>query len=277
VIRSLVGPIARRTLDVAAVGLDRVAPPGRGIVVLAYHQVGGPTPGSVNLAPAAFADQMACAAAEGRAVTLDDAADRLAIAAPPPLDPIAVTFDDGSADFVEHAVPILVQHGVPALLYVATDWIEAQRSFWDDGTVLSWAALAEALSTGLVAIGSHTHSHLLCDRMPAAEVAADLDRSIGLIEDRLGVTPVHFAYPKALPAPAGSEAAAAVAARFRTAAVAGGRRNPYGTTDLQRLSRTPITTGDDADRFTRKLEGGLRLEGIAREQLDRRRYAGATR
>ncbi|MFN8046952.1 MAG: polysaccharide deacetylase family protein, partial [Dermatophilaceae bacterium] len=137
--------------------------------------------------------------------------------------------------------------------------------------------LADAVGTGLVSIGSHTHAHLLADRTPAAELAADLDRSIGLIEDHLGVHPVHFAYPKALPAPAGSPAAAEVAARFVTAAVAGGRRNRYGRTDKQHLARTPITVGDGVDGFARKVEGGLRLEGWAREQLDRRRYAGATR
>ena len=31
------------------------------------------------------------------------------------------------------------------------------------------------------------------------------------------------------------------------------------------------------NELARKVEGGLRLEGWAREQLDRRRYAGATR
>ena len=271
--------VARRAVTLAAVATDRVAPPPRGIVVLGYHQVGGPRPGSVNLDPAVFSDQLARLADGSRVVTLDEAAERLAVpvADPPaPPDPVVVTFDDGTVDFVEVAVPLLVEHGVPALLYLATSWVEEERSFWDDGTVLSWGALAEALSTGLVAIGSHTHRHLLADRTPADELVDDLDRSLGLIEDRLGVTARHFAYPKALPAPAGSPAARVVADRFTTAAVAGGRRNPYGRTDLQRLARTPVTVGDGIDGFARKVEGGLRLEGWAREQLDRRRYAKAT-
>lgn len=268
---------ARRAFDVAAVVTDRVAPPPRGIVVLGYHQVGGPVAGSVNLDAGVFEEQVARLAAEARVVTLDDAAARLDEPQAPPVDPVVVTFDDGTADFVEVALPILVTHGVPVLLYLATSWVDEGRSFWDDGTVLSWGALADALSTGLVSVGSHTHRHLLADRTPAPELAADLDRSIGLIEDQLEVHPLHFAYPKALPAPAGSAAAAEVAARFETAAVAGGRRNRYGRTDKQRLARTPITVGDGVDGFARKVEGGLRLEGWAREQLDRRRYAGASR
>ncbi len=83
---------------------------------------------------------------------------------------LAVTFDDGTADFVESALPLLVEFGVPATLYIATQWVDEGRSFWDDGTVLSWAALREAASTGLVTFGSHTHTHALLDRLPTDEI-----------------------------------------------------------------------------------------------------------
>ncbi len=267
----------RRAVGTAARALDVVARPPRGIVVLAYHQVGGPVPGSVNMPESLFRQHVARLAASGRVVTLDDAVERLASPYPPPVDPVVVTFDDGTADFVDTAVPILAQYGVPATLYLETDHVEAGRSFWDDGTVVSWSGLAEALASGVVQIGSHTHTHLLCDRSPADVVATDLDRSVELIGERLGVQARHFAYPKALPAPAGSAAADAVRERFTSAAVAGGRVNRYGRTDLWRLARTPITVADGLQGWQRKVDGGLRLEGWAREQLDKRRYAGATR
>ena len=72
-------------------------------------------------------------------------------------------------------------------------------------------------------------------------------------------------------------AATEVAARFRTAALAGSRPNRPGRTDLQRLSRTPIQTSDGTDWFRRKALGGMRLEGVLRSVLDRRRHAGAER
>ncbi len=270
--------LAARGVKLASVVVDGVLRPPPGVVVLAYHQVGAPSPGPVNLPASLFEEQVAWLASEARPVALDAAADLLAGPATSPIGsppPVVVTFDDGTADFVEVAVPILVRHRVPVTLYLATRFVEEGRSFWGDGTVLSWAALRDVLATGLVTIGSHTHDHLLLDRSPPAEVAADLDRSIGLVADRLGVDAGHFAYPKAL-APSVA-AATEVAARFRTAALAGSRPNRPGRTDLQRLSRTPIQTSDGTDWFRRKALGGMRLEGVLRSVLDRRRHAGAER
>jgi len=104
-------------------------------------------------------------------------------------------------------------------------------------------------------------------------VADELDRSIGLIGDRLGVAADHFAYPKALP---GSPAAdAEVRQRFRSAAVAGTVPNEFGRTDPYSLSRSPIQVADAMRWFTHKAEGGLGLEDRVRRRLDRRRYATA--
>jgi peptidoglycan/xylan/chitin deacetylase (PgdA/CDA1 family) len=294
---SALGRLRSATVRAAATGVDLVAPPPEGVVVLAYHQVGAPVPGAVNLSPGAFDDQMAWLAdggGRGRPSSLDDA---IAALGPSALGPdvdrsddrgsgdggaadggssprVVVTFDDGTADFVEHAVPALVRHGVPVTLYLATEHVETGRSFWDDGTVLSWGALRDVLGTGLVTIGSHTHRHALLDRADAT-VDDELDRSIELIGDRLGVAAEHFAYPKALaPTPL---ADAAVRRRFRSAALAGGRVNrPGARTDVHHLSRTPVVAADGEAAFRRKADGGLRLEGALRERWDRRRYAGST-
>ena len=47
-------------------------------------------------------------------------------------------------------------------------------------------------------IGSHTHTHALLDRADGPTAADELDRSIELLGERLGVACDHFAYPKAL-------------------------------------------------------------------------------
>jgi peptidoglycan/xylan/chitin deacetylase (PgdA/CDA1 family) len=133
--------------------------------------------------------------------------------------------------------------------------------------------LRDIVGTGLVAVGSHTHSHALLDRLPAGQVEDELDRSVKLIEDNLGVTPRHFAYPKAL---LGSPAAqAAVRSRFRSAAVAGTRANPYGRTDPYRLRRSPIQVADGMRWFRHKARGGMALEDDVRRLANRRRYQGA--
>ena len=140
-----------------------------------------------RVAPARLADALDGA----RSPRSDAATDR-----PSDHGPVVVTFDDGTADLVDVALPILCRHRVPAVFYLATDFIEHGRPFPNDGVPLSWAAAREAVSTGLVTIGSHTDTHALLDRVDPAVAAAELDRSRQLIEDRVGVTPHRLRLPE---------------------------------------------------------------------------------
>ena len=260
-------------LKLAAAGLDLVGRRRNGGVVLLYHRVGGGSGLKVDLPPALFAAQVDELGADGRVVSLDSLLTLVARPDGPSVQPVALTFDDGTADFAEHAMPVLARVGVPVTLYVATDFVERGRPFPAGGTPLSWGALADLLSTGLLTVGSHTHTHALLDRLPPGEIADELDRSVKLIEDRLGVTPDHFAYPKAL---AGSPAAEkAVRLRFRSAALAGTRANRYGSTDPYRLHRSPVQASDGMRWFRHKARGGMALEDDVRRLVNRRRYAGA--
>ena len=45
---------------------------------------------------------------------------------------MAVTFDDGYADNLTHAAPLLAEHGVPASVFVVTGYVGSGRSFWWD-------------------------------------------------------------------------------------------------------------------------------------------------
>jgi peptidoglycan/xylan/chitin deacetylase (PgdA/CDA1 family) len=256
----------------AASAADALRRP-EGLVFLIYHRVGARTPVSVDLPRPLFADQLAALSAAWLPVSLDAAAGLVARpAAPSGPPPICLTFDDGTTDFVEEALPELVAHRVPVTLYVATDFVETGRSFPDDGRPVSWAGLRDALSTGLVTVGSHTHTHRLLDRVDGPEAAAELERSIGLIEDRLGIACRHFAYPKAL---RGSPAAEQeVRRRFTTAAVGGTRPNAYGRTDPYRICRSPVQVTDGMRWFRRKAAGGMALEDDLRSLRNRRRYAG---
>jgi peptidoglycan/xylan/chitin deacetylase (PgdA/CDA1 family) len=267
-----------QSLKTAAVAVDRVRFAAHGVVVLLYHRVGGGSGLPVDLPAELFDAQMATLAATERVVTLDAALDALACPAPPrgPVrdDVIVITFDDGTRDFAENAFPVLERHGLPAVLYVATDFIDRGRAFPAGGEPLSWRALADVVSTGLLTVGSHTHTHVLLDRVTPATVEAELDRSIDLIGARLGVTARHFAYPKAL---LGDEAARrAVKQRFVSAALAGTRPNAYGRTDPYRLARSPIQVADGMRWFEQKLAGGMVFEDVVRRVANRVRYAGAT-
>lgn len=259
-------------VKVVASGADRVRPPEPGLVILIYHRVGRRTLSEVDLSTDRFDEQVAALAESGRLVTLDEGLERMRRGH---LDdcPVVLTFDDGTTDWVDEAMPVLARHQAPATFYVATDFVDRSLPFPGDGRPISWAGLAELASSGLATIGSHTHSHALLDRATGAAAASELDRSIELIGERLGVACDHFAYPKAL---LGSPAAEAeVRARFVSATIAGTRANPTGT-DVHRLWRTPIQVSDGMRWFHRKAAGGMRLEDTARRLLNRGRYAGAT-
>jgi peptidoglycan/xylan/chitin deacetylase (PgdA/CDA1 family) len=260
----------------ASAAVDRFRPDVSGVVVLLYHRVGGGSACEIDLDAARFEEQVAVIAASGRAVTLGTALEQLA-AADAHESAVVVTFDDGTADFADVAVPILARHGVPATLYLATAFVEEAREFPGGGRPLSWSALRDACSTGLIDIGSHTHTHKLLDRVSRAEAAAELDRSIDLVGDRLGLPAFDFAYPKAVVGRGDAERL--VRDRFRSAALAGTRVNPYRSvqperaTDPHRLARSPIQVSDGMDFFARKLAGGMGLEGAVRRAMNRVRYA----
>jgi peptidoglycan/xylan/chitin deacetylase (PgdA/CDA1 family) len=258
-----------------AAAYDRVHQRQRGITVLAYHRVGRRTTVRVDLPDWLFEEQMERLSCGPGVTDLDSALRALAAGeAPAAPDPVVVTFDDGTADFVDVTLPLLVRYGIPVTIYLATDFVETGRSFPDEGQPVSWAALADAVSTGLVTIGSHTHSHALLHRLPANAVPGELDRSIELIAERLGVPARHFAYPKALVGSAGAQLA--VRARFASAALAGTRPNLYGRTDPYRLARSPVQVDDGVRFFERKARGGMRLEDDIRGLASRWRFAHAS-
>jgi peptidoglycan/xylan/chitin deacetylase (PgdA/CDA1 family) len=264
--------LAQRAVKTSAAAADRIRRPRRGVVALLYHRVGGRSGLQIDLPAGLFEEQMGSLAQERRATGLDDGLRALAAPSLPERDPVVVTFDDGTADFVDVVLPIIERHRIPTTIYVATDFVERCREFPNGGAPVSWAGLRDAVSTGLVTVGSHTHSHALLDRIDPAQAEAELDRSIGLIRERLQVDARHFAYPKAV---RGTDAVEAVVRhRFRSAALAGTRANRYGRTDPHRLARSPIQLADGLRWFRRKAAGGMVLEDRLRRVLDRRRYAG---
>ncbi len=259
-------------VKVAAAGADRLRTPTPGLVILIYHRVGARSASQIDLAVGRFDEQVAELQAAGRLVGLDRGIERLA-AGDVEDGPVVLTFDDGTADWVDEALPVLVRHQAPATFYVATDFVERAVPFPGGGRPISWTGLGDLVSSGLATIGSHTHTHALLDRTDGPSAAAELDRSIELIGERLGVTCEHFAYPKAL---LGSPAAEGeVRKRFRSATIAGTRANPIGA-DLHRLHRTPIQVADGMRWFRHKAAGGMRFEDSARQLLNRGRYSGAT-
>jgi peptidoglycan/xylan/chitin deacetylase (PgdA/CDA1 family) len=224
------------------------------VVILCYHRVAD-SPREIDVPPARFADQLDAVSSGGRVRSLDDALSGSE-------GGVVLTFDDGFRDFHDVVLPALVERGMPALLYLATGFVDVgdpRTGIGPDGA-LSWTMLEEATSTGLVTVASHTHDHVDLSKAGDAEAEEQMRRSKELIEDRLGRSCTHFAYPWGR----ASAASDAVARRtFRSAALDSWRTNRRDRLDAHRLGRTPVFRSD-SDVFIRaKARGQLDAEGYA--------------
>jgi peptidoglycan/xylan/chitin deacetylase (PgdA/CDA1 family) len=267
----------RRALDAVSAPADRLLV-GRGsepaVTALIYHRVGAHSPSPVDLSRESFSAQLDLVMEHHTVIDMDTAVAALRGDAPVPQSSVVLTFDDGTVDWVEHVLPELSDRSLPATFYVSTDFVERRRPFPDDGAPVSWSGLDELRASGLATIGSHTHTHCVLSDVSNVEARDEVDRSVGLLEDRLGIGCEHFAYPKAIAPSAAAEAV--VRRRFCSAVLAGNRTNRAGC-DVYRLGRHGVTAADGHERFARKVAGGERLEGWLRETrdelVDRRRVA----
>jgi len=237
--------VARRMVKAAALPVGAVRPMRAGdLSILLYHRVGD-GPGEIEMPPPLFEQQLAALADDGGARTLEDGL---------VMGGVVLTFDDGTPDFHGTVLPLLVRHRLPALLYLATGQIDT-----GPGT-LTWSQLKEAMATGLVTAGAHTHGHVDLSKATAQEADDEMRRSKDLVEDHLGTPCGHFAFPWAV----GSDAAQGVArALFETSALDAWRTNRRATLDPHRLGRTPVLRSDGVVFFRAKAKGRLDTEGLA--------------
>jgi peptidoglycan/xylan/chitin deacetylase (PgdA/CDA1 family) len=252
-----VSTLARKATKAAALPFGFLERMRRGdVAILLYHRVGAGER-EIDLDVSAFERQMAYLA-ERRAVrTLDDALEGDGSGG------VVVTIDDGLSDFHEHALPVVVRHSIPVVLYQATGLVDAGSERAKEG--LTWSQLGEAVSTGLVTVGSHTHGHVDLSKASEEEAEREAETSKRLIEDRLGVHCRHFAYPWGVTGPAAERV---VARHFRTAALRW-QTNRRGRIDPLRLGRTPVLRSDEGMFFRAKVDGRLDREAVAYRLLRR--------
>ena len=111
----------------------------RWLTVLVYHRV-LPRPGPefaldtevVDCDPRRFDRDMALIASTCTPIDLGLLVDFLDGRAELPPNPVLVTFDDGYIDNREHALPILLRHGIRAVFFVSSAYVTRRRAFWWD-------------------------------------------------------------------------------------------------------------------------------------------------
>lgn len=110
---------------------------------------------------------------------------------------VGLTFDDGYADFVEHALPVLRRHGCTATLFVLPGRLGKDNA-WDPlgprKPLLTAEGIRNAARAG-VEIGSHGLQH---ENLPAGDDTVrhqETAYSRQLLRDITGRAPEGFCYP----------------------------------------------------------------------------------
>jgi peptidoglycan/xylan/chitin deacetylase (PgdA/CDA1 family) len=208
-----------------------------------------------TVTPATFRRQLDVVAESGATVLpVSDFVNRRESATLPSSTAV-ITFDDGFADFAEHALPALAERGLAAVLYVTTGFLEGcpdapARARPADAT-LHWSQLTEIESRG-IEIGAHSHSHPYLDSLSSGAAQGEIVRSKTLLEDELGHAVESFAYPNGYSSPA--VRGLVRAAGYRSACAV---RNTLSSTDDDRFALARLTVRDTTtiDELTDWLAG----------------------
>ena len=176
-----------------------------GLRVLMYHKVNDLSPNPITVPTAVFASQMALLGRLGYVpVSLDAVRDHYLLGAPLPERAVLITFDDGYRDNLENALPILREHGYPAVIFAPIGYLDDSRplpheesllGYGVSNPTLAWDQLAE-LEAGGVRIESHGIGHRRLAELEPAEALREIAVSKLRLEERLGREVDAYAYVK---------------------------------------------------------------------------------
>jgi peptidoglycan/xylan/chitin deacetylase (PgdA/CDA1 family) len=170
---------------------------------------------------------------------------------------VVITFDDGYADFAEHAFPALAKHAFTATVFLPTAFIGQDRKSFKETLCLSWPDVKSLRKSG-IRFGSHTVSHPKLRDMNWAGIETELTNSKKTLEEQLNEPITTFAYPYAFP-----ETDTEFVRTFSALLIRIGYDCCVTTRiglarsgdDLHTLKRLPVNDCDDILLFRAKLEG----------------------
>ena len=174
------------------------------VCILFYHRVADDHPNGWTMPTATFAKQIAWLRSRFDIVSLAEAQTR--IAAGRNCDPaVCITFDDGYADNMRFAAPLLLKHKIPFTYFVSTNYVLGAEPFPHD--VKAGRPLApnttddlHELAAAGVEIGAHTRSHLDLGRERATiELEDEIAGCQRELEAVLRTKVRYFAFPYGLP------------------------------------------------------------------------------
>lgn len=119
------------------------------------------------------------------------------LAEPTRTDLVGLTFDDGYADFLDHALPVLREHDFGATLFVLPGRLGGDNA-WDPlgprKRLLTADGIRSAAEAG-VEIGSHGLTHVDLTEADDLRLKAETVESRAVLEELTGATVAGFCYP----------------------------------------------------------------------------------
>ena len=233
-----------------------------GVRILMYHRV-EPIENNdgqydqLNVPPEIFSEQMKILASEYKVVSLADAIDFLksGVDEIQKKPTVVITFDDGYADNLEHALPILEQYRLPATIFITTAFCDqtlTHERYKDRESPqhLNWDNVKQLAKNPLITIGSHTITHQLLSEI------VDKQSRKEIIEKQLETKIKFFCYPKGNYS--SRELNTLDHSSYRAAVTVKPGSNSIETSMFE-LKRTEITARDNSKELHKKLAGAYDL------------------
>lgn len=171
--------------------LTRPARPYNPVPILLYHSIGehGRTPTDRwQVSAADFAGHMAMVSDSGRTpLSASEYAECLQGQRSLPEKAVVITLDDGYADYVDIALPILERYRLRSTLFITTSWLGRPG-------MMSAAAVRD-LTGGRTEIGAHSATHPHLDTLVRHAVRTEATVARRVLEELAGHPVTAFAYP----------------------------------------------------------------------------------
>jgi peptidoglycan/xylan/chitin deacetylase (PgdA/CDA1 family) len=201
----------KKYIEKSLLGLDRMFP-STGIPILQYHRISNNFSEKIHtttVKPDEFIKQMDYLVENNyRVIHLQDVLHLIGTPEVKKNKYIAITFDDGHKDNLQHAYPILQSRNFTATVFIVPGYVGEKGYFDDHGRVengassesaryyefMSWNELRQI--SDVFKIESHTQHHLDLTTISDADcLRSELSDPIKSIEDNLGYTPRYLCYP----------------------------------------------------------------------------------
>ncbi len=235
------------------------------VTILTYHDIREKPRSPMQITPEAFEEQMAYLKnSDFQVITLEDFFEFINLKHGLPEKSVVITFDDGWRAVYTKAYPILKKYGLPATVFIYTDFI----SPYNRGA-LNWKILKEMSDNGIdVQVHSKTHG-MGIPWKKRGETDADFRKRLEqelllpkkLIKQHLGKDPKYIAYPYGQFSRALIKAARSygyeggltvVGAKVEGGVIMTKRGNPSFVNPFE-INRIQILSGTSLEKFKRRL------------------------